>query len=131
MLPCPFAKGSNALPTMKLNLASRSFRERSIWEVHSFVIRVFRPSPRPEGAPLKKTGKAPSNCGMFRPGQSCALSEAEPAHVLSVAFSPEGKKLAGAQAFIPPSTVRFAPVMYEDSGPATNATIAATSSTCP
>src|ERR1700675_4860990 len=35
------------------------------------------------------------------------------------------------QAFIPPSTVRFAPVMYEDSGPATNATIAAISSTCP
>src|SRR4030095_16580002 len=35
------------------------------------------------------------------------------------------------QAFIPPSTVRFAPVMYEDSGPATNATTAATSSTCP
>src|SRR5438093_8304770 len=35
------------------------------------------------------------------------------------------------QAFIPPSTVRFAPVMYEDSGPATNATRAATSSTCP
>ena len=33
------------------------------------------------------------------------------------------------QAFIPPSTVRFAPVMYEDSGPATNATIAAISST--
>ena len=31
------------------------------------------------------------------------------------------------QAFIPPSTVRFAPVMYEDSGPATNATNAATS----
>src|SRR3989454_4277186 len=28
-------------------------------------------------------------------------------------------------------TVRFAPVMYEDSGPATNATNAATSSTCP
>src|SRR5260370_29411476 len=26
------------------------------------------------------------------------------------------------QAFIPPSTIRFAPVMYEDSGPATNAT---------
>src|SRR6266403_1943797 len=26
------------------------------------------------------------------------------------------------QAFIPPSTVRFAPVKYEDSGPATNAT---------
>src|SRR5437870_12914963 len=35
------------------------------------------------------------------------------------------------QAFIPPSTVRFAPVMKEDSGPATNATIAAISSTCP
>src|SRR6202035_5525783 len=35
------------------------------------------------------------------------------------------------QAIIPPSTVRFAPVMYEDSGPATNATNAATSSTCP
>ena len=35
------------------------------------------------------------------------------------------------QAFIPPSTVRVAPVMYEDSGPATNATNAATSSTCP
>ena len=35
------------------------------------------------------------------------------------------------QAFIPPSTVRFAPVIYEDSGPATNATKAATSSTCP
>ncbi len=38
---------------------------------------------------------------------------------------------ASVQAFIPPSTVRFAPVMYEDSGPATNATIAAISSTCP
>jgi hypothetical protein len=36
-----------------------------------------------------------------------------------------------AQAFIPPSTVRFAPVMYEDSGPATNATSAAISSTLP
>jgi hypothetical protein len=36
-----------------------------------------------------------------------------------------------AQAFIPPSTVSFAPLMYEDSGPATNATIAAISSTCP
>jgi hypothetical protein len=33
-----------------------------------------------------------------------------------------------AQAFIPPSTVRFAPVMYEDSGLATKATIAAISS---
>src|SRR6267378_2795896 len=29
---------------------------------------------------------------------------------------------ASVQAFIPPSTVRFAPAMYEDSGPATNAT---------
>src|SRR5580658_2759180 len=35
------------------------------------------------------------------------------------------------QAFIPPSTVRFAPVMCEDSGPAINATIEAMSSTCP
>src|SRR5271165_4332139 len=35
------------------------------------------------------------------------------------------------QAFVPPSTVRFVPVMYEDSGLATNATNAATSSTCP
>src|SRR5438876_2055852 len=35
------------------------------------------------------------------------------------------------QAFIPPSTVRFAPVIYEDSGPATNATMAAISSTRP
>ena len=35
------------------------------------------------------------------------------------------------QAFIPPSTVRVAPVMYDDSGPAMNATNAATSSTCP
>src|ERR1700682_3644686 len=35
------------------------------------------------------------------------------------------------QAIIPPSTVRFAPVMYEYSGPATKATSAATSSTCP
>jgi len=38
---------------------------------------------------------------------------------------------APVQAFIPPSTVRFAPVMYDDSGPATNATIAAISSTLP
>jgi hypothetical protein len=35
------------------------------------------------------------------------------------------------QAFMPPSTVRFAPVMYEESGPATKATTAATSSTRP
>src|SRR5882762_616262 len=35
------------------------------------------------------------------------------------------------QAFIPPSTVRFDPVMYEDSGPAMNATAAAISSTRP
>ena len=32
------------------------------------------------------------------------------------------------QALVPPSTVRFAPLMYDDSGPATNATSAATSS---
>src|SRR5712691_11816896 len=36
-----------------------------------------------------------------------------------------------AQALTPPSTVRFAPLMYDDSGPATNATSAATSSTRP
>jgi hypothetical protein len=36
-----------------------------------------------------------------------------------------------AQAFIPPSTVRFAPVTYEDSGLARNETIAAISLTCP
>jgi hypothetical protein len=35
------------------------------------------------------------------------------------------------QAFVPPSTVRLAPVMYDASGPATNATIAAMSSTDP
>jgi len=40
-------------------------------------------------------------------------------------------QLNAGQAFVPPSTVRFAPVMYEDWGPATNATRAATSSTCP
>ena len=43
----------------------------------------------------------------------------------------ENRGDASVQAFIPPSTVRFAPVMYEDSGPATNATNAATSSTRP
>src|SRR5258708_497080 len=32
---------------------------------------------------------------------------------------------------MPPSTVRFAPLMNDDSGPATNATSAATSSACP
>ena len=36
-----------------------------------------------------------------------------------------------AQALVPPSTVRLAPVMYDDSGPAMNATSAATSSTVP
>src|SRR5580658_439228 len=35
------------------------------------------------------------------------------------------------QAFVPPSTVRFAPVMYDASGPATKATNAATSATVP
>jgi hypothetical protein len=38
---------------------------------------------------------------------------------------------ASVQAFIPPSTVIFAPVMYEASGPATNATVSAISSTRP
>src|SRR5437660_2657184 len=46
-------------------------------------------------------------------------------------FFRPGLSVCVGQAFIPPSTVRFAPVMYEDSGPATNATNAATSSTCP
>jgi hypothetical protein len=35
------------------------------------------------------------------------------------------------QAFVPPSTVRLAPVIYDASGPATKATNAATSSACP
>src|ERR1700755_1155705 len=35
------------------------------------------------------------------------------------------------QALVPPSTVRFAPLTYDDSGPATNATSAATSSVRP
>src|ERR1700722_1341677 len=50
------------------------------------------------------------------------------------ARSPFGGHRIGAsacEAFNPPSTVRFAPVMYEDSGPATSTTIAAISSTCP
>jgi SnoaL-like domain len=38
---------------------------------------------------------------------------------------------ASVQAFIPPSTVMFAPVMYEASGPTTNATVSAISSTRP
>jgi hypothetical protein len=49
----------------------------------------------------------------------------------SVSFKSICRTCAQAQAFIPPSTVRFAPVMYEASGPATNATIAAISSTRP
>jgi hypothetical protein len=32
--------------------------------------------------------------------------------------SARGPNVSAAQAFVPPSTVRFAPVMYEDSGPA-------------
>ena len=42
-----------------------------------------------------------------------------------------GPIVSAVQAFVPPSTVRFAPVIYEDSGPATNDTKAATSSTLP
>src|SRR6266478_5960078 len=53
---------------------------------------------------------------------SCRINLAEIRNVTSRAL---------VQAIIPPSTLRFAPVMYEDSGPATNATNAATSSTCP
>jgi hypothetical protein len=37
----------------------------------------------------------------------------------------------GGQALTPPSTVRLAPLMKDDSGPATNATSAATSSAFP
>src|SRR5277367_1275162 len=51
------------------------------------------------------------------------------------AFSQEVRENCGVdacgQALVPPSTVRFAPVMYDDSGLATNATNAATSSTVP
>src|SRR5260221_9789657 len=49
-------------------------------------------------------------------------------HTIAV---PQRVRTECVQAFIAPSTVRFAPVMYEDSGPATNATIAAISSTRP
>jgi hypothetical protein len=45
--------------------------------------------------------------------------------------APFGLVRASTQAFVPPSTVKFAPVMYEDSGLATKATNAATSSTVP
>src|SRR5580658_94074 len=46
-------------------------------------------------------------------------------------FVAEITRDVGRQALVPPSTVRFAPVMYEASGLATNATSAATSSTLP
>ena len=49
-------------------------------------------------------------------------------HAVEHVANPSGGCVAVGQAFIPPSTVRFAPVMYEDSGPATKATIAAISS---
>jgi hypothetical protein len=58
-------------------------------------------------------------------------------HSKSTKHGPEARvtmkllKRLGDYAFIPPSTVRFAPVMYDDSGPATNATIAAISSARP
>ena len=54
-----------------------------------------------------------------RPNESLALSQGR------------GPTVSADQAFVPPSTVRFAPVIYEDSGPATNDTKAATSSTLP
>src|SRR5258705_4773920 len=47
--------------------------------------------------------------------------------ILAVSFCRLAMSDVG-QAFVPPSTVRFAPVMYDASGPATNATNAATSS---
>jgi len=46
-------------------------------------------------------------------------------------FGSDGLSAILVQALVPPSTVRFAPVMYEDSGPARKATNAATSSTVP
>src|ERR1700730_1915349 len=72
-----------------------------------YLLRVdrFRTSCIPDGLPL-----------------SCRINLAEIRNVTSRAL---------VQAIIPPSTLRLAPVMYEDSGPATNATNAATSSTCP
>src|SRR5258705_6889986 len=60
-------------------------------------------------------------------GPNCPLSSAP----FIVLFLSVDCTDCSVQAFIPPSTVRFAPVMYEDSGPATNATSAAISSTCP
>ena len=50
---------------------------------------------------------------------------------LHVLTSSEDRVCALVHAFVPPSTARFEPVMYEDSGAATNATGAATSSTRP
>src|SRR5438552_18658725 len=60
-------------------------------------------------------------------GPNCPLSSV----AFIVLFLSVDCTCCSVQAFIPPSTVRFAPVMYEDSGPATNATIAAISSTRP
>jgi DNA-binding MarR family transcriptional regulator len=50
---------------------------------------------------------------------------------MPLSLQARGLSACAGQAFVPPSTVKLAPVMYEDSGPATNATNAATSSTCP
>jgi hypothetical protein len=61
----------------------------------------------------------------------CAIEAAFPVLQNRLAEIRNVNSCALVQAFIPPSTVRFAPVMYEDSGPATNATSAATSSTRP
>src|SRR5881628_1288151 len=51
-------------------------------------------------------------------GPNCPLSSA----AFIVLFLSVDCTCCSVHAFIPPSTVRFAPVMYEDSGPATNAT---------
>jgi len=56
-------------------------------------------------------------------GSDGQLSPAEP--------KPNSRECVSVQAFVPPSTVRFAPVMYEASGLAMNATSDATSSTFP
>ena len=47
------------------------------------------------------------------------------------ASAESAQPVSDAYALVPPSTVKFVPVMYEDSGPATKATSAATSSTRP
>ena len=52
-------------------------------------------------------------------------------HISGLVYAYCSLIIVPAYAFVPPSTVKFAPVMYEASGLATNATKAATSSTEP